>query len=158
MSNPTVFLVDTDTGSLDRLNEILTDAGYSPVLWWESTRAHDLVREIQPALVLLERDLELPGDGLGVLAQLRADPTTARIPVMLMAHDAGVTAGDGELPAGSMPRLLVKPLEVGQLVEAVAEALGSEPLAPRGQSRTAMPGGDRRGRRSGPLAHVEESG
>ncbi|HUZ02806.1 MAG TPA: hypothetical protein VMU89_20890 [Thermomicrobiaceae bacterium] len=143
MGNPTVFVVDADLDSLDRLHDILTDAGFNPILWWEATRAHDLVREVQPLLVLLERDLERPGEGLDVLAELRADPATSRIPVTLIARDVGTPAGVMESRNGPLPRMLVKPLEASELVEVVEDALASRMVFPGARSRpTASPAPD----------------
>lgn len=70
-----------------------------------------------PHLVLL--DLKLPGiSGLGVLAELRADPRTRRIPIVLMsgASDRDAVARGYELGANSF---IVKPVDFTGFAQAV---------------------------------------
>ena len=83
----------------------------------------ELAREHQPALILL--DLHLPDiAGDEVLRQLRDDPQTSAIPVVVVSADA--TAGQiRRLLAEGARAYLTKPLDVGELrglVDGVAQA------------------------------------
>lgn len=72
-----------------------------------------LVRERQPDLVLL--DLHLPdAHGIEVLADLRADPTTADIPVIILSADATETQIKRLLAAGAKS-YLTKPIDLAAL-------------------------------------------
>jgi PAS domain S-box-containing protein len=80
-----------------------------------------LAREQQPDLILLDNNM--PGlSGPEVQARLRADPRTARIPVVALT--ASAMSGDVQagLSAGYF-RYLTKPVDVAQLLGAVDEAL-----------------------------------
>jgi signal transduction histidine kinase/ActR/RegA family two-component response regulator len=82
----------------------------------------ELAREHHPALILL--DLHLPDmGGDRVLQQLRDDPATAAIPVIIVSADA--TAGQIQrlLTAGATA-YLTKPLDVRELLRLLDEALG----------------------------------
>jgi PAS domain S-box-containing protein len=83
----------------------------------------DLAREHQPDLVLL--DLHLPGmPGEAVLAALREDPRTARVPVVVISADAT----DGQLArliAAGADAYLSKPIDVRRFLEVVEEQLGA---------------------------------
>jgi PAS domain S-box-containing protein len=81
----------------------------------------DLIRQHRPDLVLL--DLHL-GDihGSQVLAELKADPDTAAIPVVIISADATAHRVKETLDAGAL-EYLTKPLDVGRFLAIVDELL-----------------------------------
>jgi PAS domain S-box-containing protein len=81
----------------------------------------DLAREHRPDLILL--DLNLP-DMLGsdVLRELKADPDTAGIPIVVLSADATVGALERLLAAGAHA-YLTKPIDLKKLLEAVDETI-----------------------------------
>ena len=81
----------------------------------------DLIRQHHPDLVLL--DLHL-GDihGSQVLAELKADPDTAAIPVVIISADATAHRVQETLAAGVL-EYLTKPLDVGRFLTIVDELL-----------------------------------
>jgi len=76
------------------------------------------VREFRPDVVLV--DLHLPDlDGHEVLEQLKADPATADLPVVVLSADA--TASQVErLRAAGAADYLTKPLDVERLMAVLA--------------------------------------
>jgi len=71
----------------------------------------------RPALIVM--DLNLPGmGGFEVLAQLRRDPDTARIPVIALSANAMPRDIERGLSAG-FARYLTKPIDIGQFNEAI---------------------------------------
>ena len=78
----------------------------------------ELVREYRPDVVLV--DLHLPDlDGREILEQLKADPATADIPVVVLSADA--TPGQVErLRAAGAADYLTKPLDVERLMAVLA--------------------------------------
>jgi CheY-like chemotaxis protein len=82
----------------------------------------ELARQHHPVLVLL--DLHLPDiDGTDVLRQLRDDPVTASIPVVIVSADATPRQTQRLLAAGARA-FLPKPLEVRDLLRLLDEVLG----------------------------------
>jgi PAS domain S-box-containing protein len=81
----------------------------------------ELAHAHQPDLILL--DLHLPDlDGGQVLASLKSDPATARIPVIVISADAAVSQ-QARLLAGGAEAYLPKPLDLHGLLVVVAEAI-----------------------------------
>jgi signal transduction histidine kinase/CheY-like chemotaxis protein len=113
----TVVVVEDDRRSFDLLRAYLEAAGVRVVGARDGEEGLDTVRRLSPAGVIL--DILLPGiDGWEVLAQLKADPRTARIPVivvsMLDERGRGFALGAAEY--------LVKPVGKEQLLAAVYRA------------------------------------
>jgi signal transduction histidine kinase/CheY-like chemotaxis protein len=114
---PTVVVVEDDRRSFDLLRVYLEEAGARVVSARDGKEGVDTVRRLNPAGVVL--DILLPGvDGWEVLAQLKADPNTAAIPVivvsMLDERGRGFALGATEY--------LVKPVGKEQLLAALYRA------------------------------------
>jgi signal transduction histidine kinase/CheY-like chemotaxis protein len=114
---PTVVVVEDDRRSFDLLRVYLEAAGARVVSARDGREGLDTVRRLSPAGVIL--DILLPGiDGWEVLAQLKADPGTAAIPVvvvsMLDERGRGFALGAAEY--------LVKPVSKEQLLAALYRA------------------------------------
>jgi len=90
----------------------------------------DLATEHQPALILL--DLHLPDiTGDQVLQELRANPATAPIPVVVVSADATHGQQQRLLTAGASA-YLTKPYEVQELLRIIDEALAKSGSVPNG--------------------------
>ena len=114
---PTVVVVEDDRRSFDLLRAYLEAAGARVLSARDGVEGLDTVRRLSPAGVIL--DILLPGiDGWEVLAQLKADPRTAAIPVivvsMLDERGRGFALGAAEY--------LVKPVGKEQLLAALYRA------------------------------------
>jgi CheY-like chemotaxis protein len=99
---------------------LLESEGYEVVGVPDGESAAPVIREELPALVLL--DLMLPHkDGNGVLDDLASDPSTARIPVIV------VSAFIDRLRRTSQVRgVLTKPFDPSELLDAVAREIDGD--------------------------------
>jgi signal transduction histidine kinase/DNA-binding response OmpR family regulator len=118
---PTVVVVEDDRRSFDLLRVYLEAAGARVVSAGDGEEGLDTVRRLSPAGVVL--DILLPGiDGWDVLAQLKADPGTAAIPVIVVSmvdeRGRGFALGATEY--------LVKPVGKEQLLAALYRAAAME--------------------------------
>ena len=114
---PTVVIVEDDRRSFDLLRVYLEAAGARVVSARDGEEGLDTVHRLSPAGVIL--DILLPGiDGWEVLAQLKADPETSAIPVvvvsMLDERGRGFALGAAEY--------LVKPVSKDPLLAALHRA------------------------------------
>lgn len=104
-----ILVVDDDPAISNLVQDALTDEGYAvrTALGAEAVR---VAQEDQPHFILL--DIMMPGmDGVEMSAQLRSDPRTAHIPIVVMSAFTPNTAPVGLQCDG----WLAKPFSLTQL-------------------------------------------
>ncbi|CAN5228957.1 hypothetical protein BH11ACT6_BH11ACT6_57710 [soil metagenome] len=135
LSDPVVVLVDDDRASLDLLAAYLDGAPTQVLRSRDGVEALALIRTVRPAAVVL--DIRLPRlDGWQILAQLKADPETAGIPVVI----ASVVDERARGLALGAHAFLLKPVRRDDLLDAlrcVEAPLGRPPseTQPSGKQR-----------------------
>src|SRR5438270_11524529 len=117
---PRILVVDDTPALLDIIRECLEGEGYHVRTCLESRHAVRMAQEERPHAIML--DVVMPEvSGWEVLAQLRADPTFARTPVIVCT--AYVAEAMGRLAELKGPDqhlgLLPKPFEIEELIEVV---------------------------------------
>ena len=111
-----ILIVD-DEREIRELLQTLLSIGYETSEACDGREAIDLVRCQPPDLITL--DLAMPVlDGHAVLRCLERDPSTARIPVVV------VSACLSELkPTSQVRRVIAKPFDIGELMESIDDIL-----------------------------------
>jgi CheY-like chemotaxis protein len=118
------ILVVNDESDLVRICEVvLEDAGYEVDAFTDGRNALELAQRTRPDLVILDWIMKQP-TGEEVLRQLRTDPATARIPVLMVSaiHD-----GDIKARTYGAEGFLKKPFTAEALLSAVQKVLASRP-------------------------------
>ncbi len=118
MTNSPILYIEDNLHNRRLVRKTLQRRGYSLVEAEDGLTGLAMVRELRPALVLL--DIGLPGmDGLEVVGEIKRDETLRGIRVI--AITASAMSGDRErfLEAGC-DDYLSKPIQVLELVEKVA--------------------------------------
>jgi PAS domain S-box-containing protein len=124
----TVLHIEDNLSNLKLVERILAHhASMRVVATMQGRLGIQLAREHRPRLVLL--DLHLPDiGGDEVLRQLRDDPATAKIPVVIVSADA--TRGEMQrLLAAGAAGYVTKPIDVRQLLRVLQDVLVDEPDA-----------------------------
>ena len=124
-SAPTMIVVlhiEDNEPTFRLVEEILQDRPNIQMLWAPTgTRGLKLARQNVPALILL--DLDLPDlHGSEVLARLKNNPTTAKIPVVVVSADATASQIERLLRAG-INHYLIKPFDINLLLYLVDKVL-----------------------------------
>ncbi|WP_343520622.1 response regulator [Sphingomonas sp.] len=117
----TVLVVDDSRTNLNVIGSRLGQAGYLVVLCDNGREALDLIAGRGFDLVLL--DMMMPGmSGIEVLAELRANPRTADLPVIMITarSDSGATV---EALAAGADDYVAKPFEFDVLVARIERTL-----------------------------------
>ncbi len=112
-----ILLVDDDEIIREFAHTILSGAGYQVFEASSGTEAVQLARDRQPHLVLSDVVME-NGDGYAALQQLRLDPSTALIPIVLMTANADLTGMRHGMSLGA-DDYLPKPISAQSLLAAV---------------------------------------
>lgn len=119
---PEILVVDDDAALRELMTEVLSGCGYEVATTGRGSDGIRIARKEIPDLILL--DARLPDlEGAEVLRQLREDPATAAIPVMMYTAYPRASAEWTAAEALGVP-LLSKPFDVNDLLERVRSQLG----------------------------------
>lgn len=119
-----VVVVDDSISVRKFVGRMLEKAGYRVLLASDGLEATELVAQSGAHLIIT--DLEMPRmNGYELMAHLRQNPETRRIPTMVVTSRAGAKHRDRALKEGAVA-FLTKPVQEEQLLAAVASILGVE--------------------------------
>ncbi len=120
--NDLILLADDSIATLTMVSARLQRTGYDVVTATRGDEALELAFERGPVLAVL--DLEMPGiGGLEVLRRLRAEPSFAGMPIILLTSRGEPDVIDQALAAGANA-YIVKPFSPQELATRVNELLG----------------------------------
>jgi DNA-binding response OmpR family regulator len=108
-----ILVADDEPAVANLFQRELEKAGYQVTVVNQGSRVLTVTRQIRPDLITL--DLLMDVDGLSILRQLKADPETAGIPVVVVSI---VSRPEEGLALGATD-YLVKPLDEGRLLRTV---------------------------------------
>ena len=113
-----VVVVEDNPDLAALLAEELADAGYAVTATGSAVGAAALVRRLRPRAVVL--DLALPyRSGAALLAELKADPRTASVPVVVVsAYTEHLSVAQAGLAAAVIP----KPFDLSSLLAVIRDA------------------------------------
>jgi len=113
----TVLIVEDNDKNMKLARDVLQAKGYKTLEALTGEEGVKLAKENTPDLVLM--DIQLPGiNGIEALKQLRADPKTARIPVVALT--ASVTPTDrSQITAAGFDAFVGKPINLKEFLETV---------------------------------------
>ncbi len=104
------------------LCEALKAAGYDPTPAYDGEEAVAKAKEIMPDLVLL--DIMMPKlDGISVLWELKSNPATAKIPVVVLTNIGDVETISKIVEAGAVDYLLKSDQSVDDIIKKVQDVL-----------------------------------
>jgi len=120
-SSARILLADDNADMRDYVKRLLVSQGYEVETVVDGVAAKKSVRQQLPDLVLT--DVMMPGlDGLGLLRELRVDPRTREIPIILLSARAGEESRIEGLEAGA-DDYLIKPFSARELLARVEATL-----------------------------------
>ncbi len=120
---PTLLLVEDNEMNRDAISRLLERRGFSVITGENGEQGLQLCRERLPDLVLM--DVGLPGiDGYEATRQIKADPRTARIPVVALTARALTSDREAAMAAGC-DDYDTKPVDLARLVGKIHALLGT---------------------------------
>ena len=122
-SEKVVVIADDSISVRKFVGRILEKAGYSVKLASDGLEAAELVAQVGCHLVIT--DIEMPRmNGYELMSHLRQDPSTRRIPVLVVTSRAGAKHRDRAMKEGAAS-FLTKPVQEEQLLAVVEELMNS---------------------------------
>jgi len=113
MAGELILIVEDNEKNLKLVRDLLQVRGYRTLEAGTAELGIELARQHVPHLILM--DIQLPGmDGVAALGRLKADPITARIPVIALTAFAMKDDRQRFLSAG-FDGYLVKPINIREL-------------------------------------------
>jgi chemosensory pili system protein ChpA (sensor histidine kinase/response regulator) len=130
IENDRVVVVADDSISVRKfVGRMLEKAGYRVKLASDGLEASEVIAQVGCHLVIT--DLEMPRmNGYELMAHLRQDPVTRKIPVLVVTSRAGAKHRDRAMKEGASG-FLTKPVQEDQLIATVEELIGPE--TPKGR-------------------------
>jgi CheY-like chemotaxis protein len=118
-----IAVVDNDIHVLGLLTDLLHNGDRVVRTCWNGEKAFAFVKDEQPDLVLLDLWLDAPTSGWHVLRDLKLEPQTCNIPVVLLSeHGDPVRTNEAWLSELGVV-VVPKPFDVDVLCQAVEAAL-----------------------------------
>jgi CheY-like chemotaxis protein len=159
MAGELILIVEDNAKNLKLVRELLQVKGYQTIEAGSAELGIELAHHHTPQLILM--DIQLPGiDGVTALGQLRADPATAKIPVIALTAFAMQDERQRFRSAG-FDGDLVKPINIRELLAVVGACCEPRTLHPsplpggEGADRKSLPDKERKNR--GAVPEVEET-
>jgi DNA-binding response OmpR family regulator len=115
-----VAVIDDDPTFLNLMDDVLTEFGHEPVLWMDAARGDELIRRKSPDILILDLLFGREPLGLLLLAQLRAAPATAALPVIVCSAAVHLVRQEWETLQRLAHTVFVKPLSIDLLDEAIS--------------------------------------
>lgn len=118
----TIMVAEDDKLISNSLCEALKTAGYEPVPAYDGEEAVAKCKEAVPNLLLL--DIMMPKlDGISVLWELKANPATAGIPVVVLTNIGDVDTISKIVQAGAVDYLLKSDQSVDDIIQKIKDVL-----------------------------------
>jgi signal transduction histidine kinase/DNA-binding response OmpR family regulator len=121
---PRVLVIEDDRAAAHLIQSQLASAGYEVMICLESQNALEAAAQFQPGAITVDIVMK-PRNGWEVLSQLKRDPRTQQIPIVVVSivdqPGMGALLGADEY--------LVKPVEKDTLLAAIARRISNQPTA-----------------------------
>ncbi len=119
-----IAVIDDDVDILTLLQELLTEEGYEAPTVQAGTADVPRLRQLAPALIILDISTESPTTGWELLERMHRDSVLHATPVIVSAADApSLTAQRGALEARG-DAVLIKPFDLSNLLALVEQLTG----------------------------------
>ena len=120
----TIAVVDHSPSFFRLMQAVLDSYGFRMLACADSNTASDEIAKAHPDLVLIDTWLKFEDEGWQVLQNLRLDPTTSEIPIIVSSTDTrNIAERTAELEAMKNVYLLPKPFSPEALMVALDQML-----------------------------------
>ena len=123
-----IIVVNDDATLLDLMQELLSDEGFTVTCLRESHKAHRLIREAGPDLIILDIRMSNELTGFELIELLTLDPVTHAIPLLVCSADSRALREHQAEMQNQGIGLLAKPFDLEDLLGLIREQLSRSQL------------------------------
>ena len=117
-----VLIVDDDPNILFLISEVLTRAGYEPLMAYSGASALELVKVHRPELIVL--DIMMPGvNGFEVCKKVKSDPELKGTKIIMLTAKTGGKDIQTGLASGA-DFYITKPFQIAELSAKIKDLIG----------------------------------
>lgn len=124
-TRPLIAVVDDDRVYTEMIRDFLDGEGYDTILIRESATAVDVITRARPALALLDMRMDVAESGVTILTDLRANPATAALPVVVCTADQQFLRSRAGYLQSQNAAFVAKPFDLDVLLDVIRRTLGS---------------------------------
>ena len=125
-TNPTIVVADDDPDILNLVSKRLTKRGYRVITAVNGKEALELIRSRRPAAAVLDWMMPLL-QGYDVCERIKADPSTAKVPVVLLTAKAAEMDIERGFRGGA-DDYITKPFDITELDLTLKRLIADETL------------------------------
>ena len=119
----TILFIEDESALQKTFGDILSQEGYEMISALDGEVGLRLAKEKKPDLILL--DLVLPRvHGFKVLKQLKTDPVTKKIPIIVLTNLEGIGDVEKAIELGATTYLIKAQYSLEEVLEKIKKALG----------------------------------
>jgi CheY-like chemotaxis protein len=133
-----IVVVDNDSTFVYMVEELLDDEGWEVATCLEGETAVECIKRERPELVILDIRMETSDSGWVVLADLRSDPTTRDIQVLICSAAVDDLRTRQEWLQDAGVSVLPKPFDIDDLLQQVRRLLGESSVRHAGGSQASV--------------------
>lgn len=125
MRRQRIAIVNDDGVYLELMQDLLEDEGYKVTTWNREENPYLLLKRDRPQLIILDIRIETPDTGWKVLEQVRLDPATTHIPVIVCSADTQFLRWKRRQLREMDCAVLEKPFRLDTLTQQVVALIGA---------------------------------
>jgi CheY-like chemotaxis protein len=124
-TRPLVAVVDDDRIYTEMIRDLLDGEGYDTILLQQAATAVDEIVRARPVLVLLDVRMDVANAGVSILNELRANPQTADLPVIVCTADQQFLRSESAFLRESDAAFVAKPFDIDVFLDVIKRTLGA---------------------------------
>jgi len=124
MPRQRIAIVNDDATYMELMKDLLDEEGYKTTTWDRNDNPYHVIKRERPHLVILDIRLQNADEGWKVLEQIRLDPMTTNIPVIVCSADTQFLRWKRRQLRQMDCEVLEKPFRLDDLLRDVRKMIG----------------------------------
>jgi CheY-like chemotaxis protein len=119
-----ITIINDDAVYMELMKELLEEEGFRATIWNRKENAYHVIKRERPSLVIIDIRLQSPDEGWKILEQVRLDPMTTNIPVIVCSADTQFLRWKRRQLRTMDCAVLEKPFRLDALLHEVEKLIG----------------------------------